>query len=171
MGIKAYIEKQKNRTKKLKQILLSLIFIFSASAYSQYNANIQENWDELMYAVANNDTVVIDQLVKAGADINKLYDERYTPFMYACENGLVESVKKILSFEGEYQADLRLFDPMSGQTGFMLAVWKGHKEIIIAILEKEPCEKNVHDFYDHTALDYTSDPEIIELLNSYNLCY
>ena len=166
-----YSEKQKSRTnKEMKKILILLTFIFSTSASAQYYLTTEENWDKLMYAVASNDAAEIEKLVKdEGYDINKLYNGRYTPFMYACEKGSLESVLMILSFEEPYKADLRLFDPASGQTGLMLAVWKGHKEIVDAILKKNPIEKNVTDFCDKKAIDYTSDPEMIKLLNSYEL--
>ncbi len=150
----------------MKHLFILVAIIFSSSAYAQYNTNTQENWDDLMHAVANNDTVTVKKLVEEGADINKLYNGRYTPFMYACENGLLESVLLILSFEGVHQADLSIFDPMGGQTGFMLAVWKGHKDIVIAILEKSPFEKNVTDFRDKKAIDYTTDPEMINILSN-----
>jgi ankyrin repeat protein len=151
----------------LKKIILLIGLIVSSSVYSQHYLNTAINWDELMDAVEANDTSIIRTLINEGADINKLYNGRYTPFMYACEEGKLEAVLMMLSLEGDHNVDISAREPICGYTGLILATWKGHKDIIRAILDKCPEQINLRDFRDLSPYDYTNNPEIIEILNEY----
>lgn len=116
----------------------------------------------LSIAVRRNHTVIVDALLKRGADVNMISEDRgHTPLMDAASNGNVEMTRLLL----EAGADVD-HTSKNGQTALILAA--GNKSLdIVAILSEAGADKTRKDSLGMRAYDYAllfSQPEMIDML-------
>lgn len=84
-------------------------------------------------AVNNNNTTSIEMLIKAGADINCLDSEGYTPLMFAAQEGYLASVEYLIS-QGA-KIDLENND---GHTALSIAAQNNFNDIVEFIIQNNP---------------------------------
>ncbi|KAI8786905.1 LIM domain-containing protein A [Biomphalaria glabrata] len=117
---------------------------------------------------------VIDQLIKAGADVNKADNRRKCPLTFACSLNQKDSVKRLL--EQKYiNADST---DWNGLTPLMHASALGHDEVVRTMMEYSrtgvvSVNIEVKDNDGHTALDHAthsgnSGDSVRELLQNYS---
>ncbi len=117
----------------------------------------------LFMAALENDLPKVEELIAAGANVNKANREGNTPLYIACEGGYKEIVEKLLSVPGidVNKAERRNFTPLNIACGY------GYKEIVEMLLAVPEIDVN------RTSIDGTSSlkhacvsnfPEIAKLL-------
>jgi ankyrin repeat protein len=85
----------------------------------------------LWLASVNGNAVVIERLLKAGADANAVPPEGETLLMTAARTGKVDAVKVLLG----HGAQVNATEGWHGQTALMWAAAEGHPEVIDALVE------------------------------------
>ncbi len=117
----------------------------------------------LFMAALENDLPKVEELLAAGADVNKANREGDTPLYIACEEGHAQIVEKLLSVPGidVNKAERRNFTPLNIACGY------GYKEIVQKLLAIPEIDVNKASNSGATPLRHAcmSDfPEVVKLL-------
>lgn len=123
----------------------------------------------LCYAVTNKNAVMVELLLKNGADPNISMDINYTILMHACEYDNNEKIIKLLLNNG---AHINTQNETQGRTALMIASENTNPATIELLMEYD-ARYNIQDYLGNTALMWAvnckKNIEIIKTLLKYKL--
>ncbi len=112
----------------------------------------------LVKASRDGDSLAIQRLIDAGANINEPDEKGYTPLMHAVWSGNIEAVKMLI----DKGSDINLKDK-SGYTPFLWASSYGYFDIVKLLIDRG-ADINAKDYLGNTALMGVSDPALAKML-------
>lgn len=101
----------------------------------------------LSIAANNGHTDIVLALLKVGADVNTLNDDRSTPLMLAAFKGHIQIVSVLIQAGADVNAVNK-----SGRNVLIQAVGRGHKDVVLALLQAG-ADPNASNKTGKTALD------------------
>ena len=113
----------------------------------------------LKTAIKNNDEELVLRLIEEGADVNEIFDNRYTPLMTACFFGFINIVNILI----EKNADVNK-DSFNGSPAIYVASFMGFLDIVIKLLDSGAIVKE-DDLITYNSLVYTSNCYNIDKYN------
>ena len=125
---------------------------------------VERGWTALGYASWHGHVDVVEVLLDAGADVDKIESEGYSPLHDACVCGEAKIVKLLLAKSAKVNVRND-----GGQTPLHLAIGKKNEEIVNLLLEAK-AEMNIGDISGSTALHAAGSAgsyEIMQLLLNY----
>jgi len=96
-------------------------------------SKLRNDVNPVFAAVNNNNTVALDLLIAAGADINCIDINGYTPLMFAAQEGYIESVEYLISKGAKIDAENN-----DGHTALSIATQNNFNDIVDFILQNNP---------------------------------
>lgn len=145
--------------------------ILSGQAHANTRDNLGGN-TPLIWAAHNNLVNAIDPLIANGARINDTNDLGFSPLAFAAQQGNIESVAKLLSYDNVNLLALGTFRAGDNITPLMLASKNNFFEIVKLLLDKDTnLQLRDKDLSGNNALFYAIDGYSINivkyLLNNY----
>ena len=108
--------------------------------------------EALLDAIINENLELVKYLVEHGADVNAKYDNGSTVLMEASVYGTLEIVKYLVENGAE-----------NINKALMIVSSKGYLEIVKYLIQNG-ADVNIEDYQCNTALDFTTNEEIIKIL-------
>jgi ankyrin repeat protein len=110
---------------------VALCLLLAVPAHAQEGAPSGDGSTPLHWAAYRDDLTKVDQLIRAGANVNAANDIGVTPLWSASLNGSVPIVKRLLDAGARPDAPL-----LSGETPLMAAARSGKSAVVEALLAK-----------------------------------
>ncbi len=119
--------------------------------------------DQLIEATENDNTEIIEVLLKEGADINATNEDGQTALVIAAEKGHIETVQVLLTTPG---INIDAANNKDGSTALMFAAQNGHTNIVNTLIDKGADVNAANNKYGSTALMFAALCGNTEIVNN-----